>query len=172
MSQRPHMPAPADEVPCLVQPGLAFRPDSSGGYGELSPTGQRHDVLAREAPPWLAAVIEAAAEASRPLLLRRLGRAGKYRFWSTDARSASELLSASTAAEAERDTARATRDVADLLAGHALDADQAVVLPDGELLVAQAARVHGRRGYTGYAPVALVEGELVSLPAAARVERL
>jgi hypothetical protein len=75
---------PCNEPARLVVPCLAFVPDSYGGGGMPSVTGNRHDQVAKEAPAWFKASIEALAlkDSGQNVLARMVGSAGKYRFWS------------------------------------------------------------------------------------------
>ncbi|OLP04626.1 hypothetical protein BLL52_4292 [Rhodoferax antarcticus ANT.BR] len=77
-------------VPCadgarLVTPALAFVPDSAGGCGMPSVTGDRHDQVAKEAPAWFKTSVQtlASMSAGQIILARITGTAGKYRFWSS-----------------------------------------------------------------------------------------
>jgi len=85
----------------LVAPKSAFQPDSSGGYGVPSVTGDRHDQVANEAPEWFRLVVSAIceSESSQRLVARQIGAAGKYRFWTVPAgiSSAKELFAAADA---------------------------------------------------------------------------
>jgi len=92
---------PSSETATLVQPGIAFVPDSFGGYGAPSVTGDRHDQVSNKAPAWLGDLVAAIAHrfdgmsdwdrASRSgLWLKKEGSAGKYRFWGLPFAGASE----------------------------------------------------------------------------------
>lgn len=102
---------PAVEPARLVTPALAFQPDSSGGSGVPSVTGDRHDQVAKKAPAWFRASIDALAgqKAGVSVLARKVGSAGKYRFWSTPlgVTTLAQWEAATGAMVAERDGARA-----------------------------------------------------------------
>ena len=91
--ERPAKFRPADDQdPKVVYPATAFQPDAAGGYGVPSLTGDRHDVLARDNPPWAAQVLESVIAAGKPLRAIKIGSAGKYRFWRLAAPTAESAL--------------------------------------------------------------------------------
>ena len=74
---------PKDGETELVWPKSAFKADSFGGYGIPSVTGDKHDVVSKDAPPFFTAVITACHKGEIPVSARCIGSAGSYRFWTT-----------------------------------------------------------------------------------------
>lgn len=139
---------PHDGQPETVWPGRGFNPDSFGGAGADNVTGSRYDVLARDNPAWAAAVLAAAVAANMPLQARRIGSAGKYRFWVLCHASPAEAETWSLAARAASDARRAASDVATLSEHYRLGEGELLISADGERLPAVAVQVD-RRGYNG-----------------------
>ena len=67
----------------LVCPADAFQPDSGGGGGVTSVTGDRHDVVSNTSPDWFREVVVSlsAAKGSTMVAAECVGKSGKYRFW-------------------------------------------------------------------------------------------
>ena len=115
----------------LVTPADAFRPDSGGGGDVTSVTGDRHDVVAQNAPVWFAQTIAAlsAAKAGTRVAARCIGSAGKYRFWALPegVTTASQWQAVTAELEAVRFEATRPEREASLrstLRGHSLRAQQ------------------------------------------------
>ena len=107
---------PAAEQARLVTPSRAFQPDSGGGHGIPSVSGDRHDQVAKEAPAWFRASVEALAmaEAGVAVLAQKIGGAGNYRFWSapSECQSQQQWEKATATAIADRAVVRAAADAA------------------------------------------------------------
>lgn len=151
---------PCDEPPAVVWPARGFHNDSGGGYGTDCVTNSRYDVLARDNPSWAEAVLSAAIAAKMPLLARRVGSAGKYHFWLLCASSPAEAQEQSLRLKAEHDAAEEAAQIAGLRRYYALPADHRVVTADGRILVADAARISGWRGWQGWCDL-LIAGRIV-----------
>ena len=103
---------PASEPARLVTPGMGFQPDSAGGYGVVSVTGDRHDQVSKDAPAWFGAAINALANAGAgvAVLARKVGSSGKYNFWSIPAgvTTVAQWEAATAVLVAEADARRAS----------------------------------------------------------------
>lgn len=163
---------PVDGQPETVWPARGFHADAGGGYGCDCVTGSRYDVLARDNPAWASAVLSAAVAAGMPLRARKVGSAGKYKFWRLCAATPDDAEAESRRLKADADKARVAREVDLLRTYYPLLADQAVVTPDGDVILAEAAQYSGRRGYFGGEHRMLVDGEILPLPAGATVQEV
>lgn len=163
---------PAQGEPETVWPGRGFHADAGGGYGTDCVTGSRYDVLARDNPAWAAAVLSAAVAAGMPLRARKVGNAGKYRFWLLCAASPAEAEAESRRIKAAADAAQVARDVDLLRTYYPLTPDQAVVTAEGDVILAEGAQYSGRRGYCGGERRMLVDGVILPLPAGASVQEV
>jgi hypothetical protein len=122
---------PGTDPARLVAPADAFAPDSGGGGGVTSVTGDRHDVVAQNAPRWFAATIAALAadKGGTRVAARCIGRAGKYRFWDLPEGVTTATQWQAVTAELEAARFEATRhereaSLRSTLRGHSLRAQQ------------------------------------------------
>jgi len=108
--------AATDKTPHPMVPGMAFHPDSSGGYSEPAVSNSRYDQVARSAPMWFSDGIDSTARSAYGnlpgvvvILAVLAGTSGKYRFWTSPPGVSSwqELLDASREAQVSHDLARA-----------------------------------------------------------------
>jgi hypothetical protein len=154
--------------PLSKWPARGFHADSSGGSG-CDCLGTRYEVLANEAPAWQAVVLAAAVAAKMPLMARQVGKAGKYGFWVLCAANPAEAQAESARLMAEWEHKQADRAIDDLLQYCALPENFAVLMPDGDVVLAQAVRVAGRRGYCGSDRQMVVDRKILPYPVGAEI---
>jgi hypothetical protein len=164
--QRPAKFIPFSGQPETVWPGRGFHADSGGGYGCDCVTSSRYDVLARGNPAWAATVLAAAVAAGMPLVARRVGSAGKYRFWLLCASNPAEAEKQSRRLKVEADAIAHQREAANLRQYHTLQEGSALVAPDGRVIQTRAASLCWH-GWSGPQQMLLADGSIVPVPAGA-----
>ena len=144
-------------------PKRGFVATAMGGHG-TDCLGDRGDVLARDNPPWAAAVLAAAVAAGMPLIARRVGSAGTYTFWRLCAASPAEAEATGRRLRAERDAGLAQRERDALVRNHALPVGHRLVDPTGAVIPTAAASLQWR-GHCGLQRMLLADGSVVPVPA-------